>query len=213
MQESFEGLAAVGGWTFRLRTEAGEPARRAGQRVTWEFFPALRVAPLLGRSFTADDEIEGRHRVAILSYGFWQRRFGGAPRRRRQDDGLSEETLGDHRRAAARLRLPGLERSARRDLRADRVPHRREDARRQPELQLDRDRPPEARRHDRAGARADEPRRGRARRAVPEVEPGPARARRQPASPSGRPGAAVDADAARRGRRSCCSSPAPTSPT
>ena len=78
MQESFDGLAAVGSWTYRLRTEAGEPADAQAQRVTWEFFPALRVTPILGRPFTADDEVDGRHRVAILSYGFWQRRFGGA---------------------------------------------------------------------------------------------------------------------------------------
>jgi putative ABC transport system permease protein len=78
MQESFDGLAAVGGGSFRLRTESGEPADARAQRVTWEFFPTLRVTPILGRSFTADDEVEGRHRVAILSHGFWQRRFGGA---------------------------------------------------------------------------------------------------------------------------------------
>ena len=78
MQESFEGLAAIGGMSYRLRSDTGEPADARAQRVTWEFFPALRVAPILGRSFSPDDEIEGRHRVAILSYGFWQRRFGGA---------------------------------------------------------------------------------------------------------------------------------------
>jgi putative ABC transport system permease protein len=78
MQESFDGLAAVGGTTFRLKNEQGEPADARGFRVTWEFFPMLRVAPMLGRDFTPDDEIEGRHRVAILSHGFWQRHFGGA---------------------------------------------------------------------------------------------------------------------------------------
>ena len=78
-QKSFEGLAAVAGGSFRLKNEGGEPADARAQRVTWEFFPALRVAPMLGRAFTADDEIYGRHRVAILSHGFWQRRFGGSP--------------------------------------------------------------------------------------------------------------------------------------
>ena len=92
LQESFEGLAAVGGWSFRLRTESGEPADARAQRVTWEFFPALRVTPLLGRTFTADDEIEGRHRVAILSYGFWQRRFGGSPDVIGKTIDLSEES-------------------------------------------------------------------------------------------------------------------------
>ena len=77
LQDSFDGVTYVSGTSYRLKTETGEPADARGQRVTWEFFPLLRVQPLLGRAFTADDEIEGRHRVAILSYGFWQRRFGG----------------------------------------------------------------------------------------------------------------------------------------
>jgi putative ABC transport system permease protein len=79
MQESFEALAAVGGAGFRLRNEAGEPADARGQAVSSEFFPVLRVSPILGRPFTKDDEIRERHRVAILSYGFWQRHFGGDP--------------------------------------------------------------------------------------------------------------------------------------
>jgi putative ABC transport system permease protein len=79
LQESFEGLAAVASWTFRIHTESGEPGEARAHKVTWEFFPALRVAPILGRAFTADDEIVGREKVAMLSYGFWQRRFGGAP--------------------------------------------------------------------------------------------------------------------------------------
>ena len=80
LQQPFQQLAAVAGTQFRLKTtEGGEPADARAQRVTHEFFPVLRLAPMLGRAFNADDEIEGRHRVAILTYGFWQRRFGGAP--------------------------------------------------------------------------------------------------------------------------------------
>ena len=73
----------------------------------------LRVAPVLGRGRSApDDEIEGRHRVAILSYGFWQRRFGGAPDVVGKTIELNE-SLGDRRRDAARVLLPvGSERPA-----------------------------------------------------------------------------------------------------
>src|SRR4029078_8391557 len=56
----------------------GEPADARAQRISAEFFPVLRVTPMLGRQFTLDDEVEGRHRVALLTYGFWQRRYGGA---------------------------------------------------------------------------------------------------------------------------------------
>jgi predicted permease len=78
LQQPFQHITAIGSTQFRLKTEGGEPADARAQRVTYEFFPVLRLAPLLGRPFNQDDEVEGRHRVAILSYGFWQRRFGGA---------------------------------------------------------------------------------------------------------------------------------------
>jgi putative ABC transport system permease protein len=79
LQQPFQQVAAVGNSTFRLKTEGAEPADARAQRVTPEFFPVLRVAPLLGRQFNAADEVEGQHRVAILTYGFWHRRFGGSP--------------------------------------------------------------------------------------------------------------------------------------
>ena len=77
-QEVFETLAAAGSWTYPMRTETGEPADVRGYRVTSDFLPMLRVNPILGRHFTADDERFGQHRVVLLSHGFWQRRFGGA---------------------------------------------------------------------------------------------------------------------------------------
>ena len=92
MQEGFDGLSAVAPTGFRLKNENGEPADARGFRVTWEFMPMLRVAPALGRGFTADDEIEGRHRVVILSHGFWLRRFGGDPSAVGQTIELSEES-------------------------------------------------------------------------------------------------------------------------
>ena len=92
MQEGFDGLAAVASTSFRLHTETGEPADARGYRVTWEFFPMLRVAPVYGRTFRAEDEIEGQHRVVILSDGFWQRRFGGDPAAVGKTIELNEET-------------------------------------------------------------------------------------------------------------------------
>ena len=80
MQESFEAIAGVGSYgVLRMRSESGEPIEGRGLRVTHEFFQVFRVAPLLGRAITADDEISGQHRVALISYGYWQRRFGGSP--------------------------------------------------------------------------------------------------------------------------------------
>ena len=101
MQQPFQAVAAIAGTQFRLKTEGGEPADARAQRVTPEFFPVLRVAPMLGRAFNPDDEVEGRHRVTILTYGFWQRRFGGVPGRHRQDDRAERGELRDRRRDAA----------------------------------------------------------------------------------------------------------------
>ena len=79
LQQPFQQIAAVGGSQFRLKTEGGEPADARAQKVTPEFFPVLRLAPMLGRPFNASDEVEGQHHVVLLTYGFWQRRFGGSP--------------------------------------------------------------------------------------------------------------------------------------
>jgi predicted permease len=97
LQTPFDGLAGMGTRTLRLRNEMGEPANARALRVSFEFFKVLRVAPLVGRSFRPGDEIIGQHQVAILSYGFWQRQFGGARDvvgRTTQFDGRPWEIVG-----------------------------------------------------------------------------------------------------------------------
>jgi len=54
-----------------------QPEALAVQRVTAGFFDVLRILPALGRAFTAENEVEGRHRVAVLSDAFWRQHFGG----------------------------------------------------------------------------------------------------------------------------------------
>src|SRR5689334_7557196 len=77
-QQPFEQVAATSPGFYQLHTEAGEPTNATSESVTPEFFSVLHVAPMLGRAFTSADEAETQQRVAILSYGFWQRQFGGA---------------------------------------------------------------------------------------------------------------------------------------
>jgi putative ABC transport system permease protein len=60
-------------------TSDGPPERVDASRVSAAFFPTLGVKPLYGRLFRPDEERGGGHDVAILSYGLWQRRFGGDP--------------------------------------------------------------------------------------------------------------------------------------
>jgi putative ABC transport system permease protein len=56
---------------------AGEPVSALVVRTQANFFSVLGVQPALGRTFAAGEDQEGEDRVAILSYGFWQRHFGG----------------------------------------------------------------------------------------------------------------------------------------
>ena len=75
---SFDRMSAYTGRDFTL-TQAGEPAEIRGAIVTPGFFETLGVAPALGRTFGPREGSAGGDRVAILSHGLWQTRFGGDP--------------------------------------------------------------------------------------------------------------------------------------
>src|SRR2546428_9062618 len=73
---SFESMAAQReGESFNL-SGLGEPERLQGQIVSSNFFQTLGIRPFRGRNFVAEDDRSGAVPVTILSYGFWQRRFG-----------------------------------------------------------------------------------------------------------------------------------------
>jgi putative ABC transport system permease protein len=57
----------------------GEPEEIPAQIATNNLFSLLGVDALLGRTFSPDDGKPEQPRVVILSYGLWQRRFGGDP--------------------------------------------------------------------------------------------------------------------------------------
>src|ERR1044071_5627620 len=75
---SYQQIAAFTDFRFNL-TGAGEPEDLAVQMATPELFKVLGVDPILGRTFLPDDAEEGKPPVTVLSYGLWQRRFGGQP--------------------------------------------------------------------------------------------------------------------------------------
>ncbi len=74
----FEKAAAFTGWEANLANGA-EPERLVGQQVASEYFPALGIAPVLGRGFTADEEQVGADKVLVLSEGLWIRDFARDP--------------------------------------------------------------------------------------------------------------------------------------
>jgi putative ABC transport system permease protein len=58
----------------------GGSERANGDLVSGNYFEVLGVQPALGRLFNAsDDRTPGGHPIAVLSYGYWQRKFGGDP--------------------------------------------------------------------------------------------------------------------------------------
>jgi predicted permease len=73
-QRSFETLAIYRNQHFDLSGE-GEPERVEGARASATLFPLLGIEPMLGRTFTPDEDQPGRN-VVILSSGLWKRRYG-----------------------------------------------------------------------------------------------------------------------------------------
>ncbi len=60
-------------------TGGSEPQRVRSTFATANIFSLLGVTPLLGRPFLPEEDTPGSDDVAVLSYGLWQRRFGGNP--------------------------------------------------------------------------------------------------------------------------------------
>ena len=75
----FSGMIAQAGVEMNA-SYAGQSEKARGEVVTGNYFETLGVQPWRGRLFSqADDRIPGAHPVAVLSYEYWQRRFGGDP--------------------------------------------------------------------------------------------------------------------------------------
>jgi len=79
-KDAFSGAIA---WTaFPQRfdlAQGGETVPVDGLFVNWDFFERLGVLPIIGRTFAAPEDVLGSpdSHVTVISYGFWQRRFGG----------------------------------------------------------------------------------------------------------------------------------------
>lgn len=78
-EESAQAFREFGVWTAGAATVTGigDPEQIAAVTMTHGVLPALGVRPYLGRWFSSEDETAGAQQSVILSYGYWQRRFGG----------------------------------------------------------------------------------------------------------------------------------------
>ncbi len=77
---TLEDIAGFANWGANLSGPGGasvEPERVQGVRITSNAFQMLGVQAALGRTLLPEDGQPSSERVAVLSYGLWQRRFGG----------------------------------------------------------------------------------------------------------------------------------------
>lgn len=74
--QTFSDLAAHRFDAYTL-TEAGTPELVRTAQVSANLFAMLRVEPILGRTFTEDEDLPGTPKVAVMSHALWQERFGG----------------------------------------------------------------------------------------------------------------------------------------
>ena len=98
-REDSRTFADVGIWNGQsvTVTEFADPERVDGISLTFRLLPMLGVHPVLGREFTEKDNQDKSPEVVMLSYGYWQRRFGGDPKvigRRIMADGSAREIIG-----------------------------------------------------------------------------------------------------------------------
>jgi putative ABC transport system permease protein len=74
--QSFEHIGVYNRGSYNL-TGTGEAERIVTAQMSADMFTLLKVGPLHGRVYTNDEDKPGATPVVLLSYGLWQRRFGG----------------------------------------------------------------------------------------------------------------------------------------
>lgn len=96
MNTTFAGMAAYRGAGFNLTGE-GEPERLRGEMISHGFFEILGVQPLLGRTFTADEDRLGADPTVMITEGLWKRKFGASKEilgKRLLLDGVGRTVIG-----------------------------------------------------------------------------------------------------------------------
>src|SRR5438270_2051144 len=73
----FQSAAAMQPASFNYSAENARPERLVGARVSSAWFDVFQARPVLGRTFTPEDDVPGASNPVVLSYRCWQKRFGG----------------------------------------------------------------------------------------------------------------------------------------
>ena len=82
---SFSAMAEISAGPAPVVVGTGETTMTPGAMVSREFFDVMRVKPVIGRGFVADEQTVGGRRAVIVSDGFWRTRLNGAPLERPHD--------------------------------------------------------------------------------------------------------------------------------
>jgi putative ABC transport system permease protein len=78
MNRTFESIS--GSYNENVTDTSGsEPERLAARRVSPRFLETFGTGPVIGRGFTADEEVYGGPQAAVISYRLWTRRYGQDP--------------------------------------------------------------------------------------------------------------------------------------
>jgi len=93
----FADLSMSAGNGFTLTEGTGEPEQVFGLHASANLLPILGIQPVRGRQFTAEEDVEGGPKVAMISHQLWQNRFSGDADiigRVVQIDGVAREIVG-----------------------------------------------------------------------------------------------------------------------
>jgi hypothetical protein len=77
--QAFSGVALYTRGVGVSMTVGGEPGQFFADAVSANYFDVLGVRPAVGRTFRPEEDREGSAPVAVLSYGFWERKFAANP--------------------------------------------------------------------------------------------------------------------------------------
>ena len=94
--QSFQDIGMYGGDSVSV-TGLAEPEQVRALLVTDGTLPILGVSPVLGRLFSREDDLPGTPETVVLSYGYWQHKFGADPSavgRSVMVDGKSRQIIG-----------------------------------------------------------------------------------------------------------------------
>jgi len=67
-------------WQFNLSSAGDRPERIPGGQVSYDMLPVLGVQPMLGRLFSAQEDVAGSGNFVVLSYVLWKNRYKANPR-------------------------------------------------------------------------------------------------------------------------------------